>query len=139
MNFAATKIPGSGTFVPLVICALLGLVTEIYFISLLGVSILARPYFWPGLLLTAFWVHCLVVRTFQPWHLYVWRFACLWSGVWTVWGLLFTFAPPFAFIIPFPAWPWLEETGFHPYLALVIHGLIWACSTDVLRSVQSKA
>jgi hypothetical protein len=130
---------GSGSFVPLVICALLGLATEAYFISLFGLSVLARPYFWPGLLLSAFWVYCVMTRQFRPWYLYFWRFASIWSGVWTTFGVLFTLVPPLAVVIPFPAWPWLEETGVNPYLALVLHGLIWACSTDVLRSVQSKA
>ena len=139
MSVASTRTPGSGTFIPLVICALLGLATEIYFITLFGAKVLTRPYFWPGLLLSAFWVYCLIVRSFRLWHLYVWRFASIWSGAWTVCGVLFTINPLFALIIPFPAWPWLEETGVHPYLALLLHGLIWACSADVLRSVQSKA
>ncbi|WP_035607877.1 hypothetical protein [Haloferula sp. BvORR071] len=137
MSATATTTPRGGTFAPLVICASLGLATEIYFVTLFGVAVLTRPYFWPGLLLSAFWVYCLIVRRFRPWHRYVWRFASIWSGIWTVFGVLFTFVPFAALAIPFPAWPWLEETGVNPYLALALHGFIWACCTDVLRAVPN--
>lgn len=132
------RAPGSGTFAPLVICAVAGVATEAYFLKLFGWSVFSRPYFWPGLLLSAFWVHCIIVRTFRPWHLYVWRLACIWSGLWAVCGVLFTVSPVLAGAIPFPAWPWLAETGVHPFLALFLHVLIWACARDVLRSVQAK-
>jgi hypothetical protein len=139
MSVTATKKPGSGTLIPLFFCALLGLATEIYFLSLFGFGVFGRLYLWPGLLLAAFWLYCLIHRRYKPWHHFLWRFACIWSGVWTVFGVAFTVAPALAFIIPFPAWPWLAETGVHPYLALFLHALIWACSTDVLRSLESKA
>lgn len=102
-----------GSLGPLIVCTIIEVATEIYFVRLFGWTVFHRVYFWPGLILCAFWIQCLLFRRHQPWHRIFWRFACIWSGLWTIWGLLFTYILPLALVVPFPAWPWLEETGVH--------------------------
>ena len=142
MSVSASTIPkrGAGTFPPLVICTVLGLACEIYFFRLFGLGFFQKYYLWPGLLLTAFWIYCVIYRHYASWHRYVWRFASIWSGIWTVYGVTCIVIPLLAFVIPlWPALGWLEETDFNPYLALILHAVMWGCATDVYRSFSPKA
>jgi hypothetical protein len=139
MIATARERPGNGTLIPLLLCACLGLAAELYFMCVLGFHVFQRLYFWPGLLLTVFWLYCLAIRRFHPWHRFFWRFACIWSGFWTILGVMMIALSVFSPMLLFTDLPWLVETRFSPYIAFFLHAVVWACSVHVLRSLQAKS
>jgi hypothetical protein len=128
---AAEAIP------PLFICAAIGVLSELYFISIFGLSVVQKVYFWPGFFLTVFWVHCYYRRQHRPWHKWMWRFAVGWSACWLLLTLasVVTFPAVFFFVTPDTFFfGWLRETRVGAFSAFSVHAVIWACSRELLKN-----
>ena len=123
----------------MIICAVLGAISEVLLFCSLGFSMFQRFYLVPGFFLTLFWIWSLVARRSAPWHRYVWAFATAWSVIWIVLGLLALAVPVVGGLI-FSGMPqWIAELNINLFLALAFHFLIFGCCLDVTKSLNPKA
>jgi hypothetical protein len=121
---------------PIWIAAILGGFSLAYFLWVGGFEAFARPYLWPSLIITPFSLVCAFTNRFYPWHKLVWRFAQIWSAIWT---FLFLVSVPFGplglAVLYFPL-TWTLDLRVFPLIAVGIHAMYWACCCDILNETE---
>lgn len=122
----------SGSLAPIWIVAVLGAVSLAYFLAVVGPGLVFRPYLWPSLILTPFFLYCAFRRQFALWHLWFWRIGQLWSGFWVI-SFILLLPSVMGLLLFLPVVEWCEQLNINPWLALGIHLLFFGCCTDVLR------
>lgn len=121
---------------PIWITATFGFLSLIYFFSQVGLDVLRRPYLWPSLLLTPFFVYCAISRQFAPWHRWFWRFAQIWSAFWTI-SFLLLLPSLLGLLVFVPVIYWCMSLNINPWVALGLHLLFFSCCSDILRQEKS--
>lgn len=101
----------------------------------LGFSILKLWFFYPSFLFWFFALHRLILPTAEPWDKYIWRACKWWSGIWLFLFALSFCAIPFSLPLLLPLVAIADLGKFHPFLAIILHLLIWACASDILKKL----
>ena len=98
-------------------------------------GVFGKWFLYPSLIFWSFSVYKLAVPLPKPWDHRVWRACKWWSGTWLLLFALGMCAPPFSVAL------WLLLAGIsglgmvNPFLALLLHLMIWACASDILKTL----
>lgn len=121
-------------FIPFAIIVACGGTALGFIIFRLGLSSFSHWFLYPSLFFFAF----AIVGLFKPEgntsSLWIWKTCQWWSGIWLLWFALGFCAIPFSIAL------WLPLAGIsgsgmvNPFLSLLLHFVIWACATDILKS-----
>jgi len=122
--------------IPLAIIVICGGMALGFVIYRLGWLSFAQWFLYPSLFFFSF----ALVRIFNPavgkFDCMIWKTCKWWSAVWLIWFSLGLCAIPLSLGLWLPLASIITNGVVNPFLALILHFFIWACASDILKTLK---